>query len=250
MPGGYFSTTVKESGTVLNQSLYNRFEYYASQTGIALERVRKLEAVAAPGLIEDFEAARKSIWRRQTAAPHLHCKSDWQQMTDSDQRQRFLSLFQRTFDCFPKLQEPNKADVIPVFHGSTRYSYETMCQGGFAYGGNIANAQFGVGMYTTTNFNFGEKYATTYRHRYHQSSTVVLLALAVPGNIFPIIEEETFRGSPCRPGYQSHLTVVDLAREKVVTSTTVQFSPLTTSTELVTFETGQLLPLFIIELYD
>ena len=76
-----------------------------------------------------------------------------------------------------------------------------------------------------------------------------LLSLVNAGNTFPVIEHPeqpgSLLGQACRPGYQSHFTIVDSPDHTQAFPTKYAvIDDATTADELVTFESAQAVPLF------
>jgi len=102
---------------------------------------------------------------------------------------------------------------------------------------------FGQGIYFTDSLDYldilnpGEGEKTCY-----------LVSMVAPGNPYPVVEK--LRGSPCRSGYQSHLTLVYRNPENFGTFIDLDNPDLADkpiASEMVLFDSSNALPLFILE---
>jgi len=119
---------------------------------------------------------------------------------------------------------------------------------------------YGKGIYFTSDFSYAEKYAKTNVN----GEKVFVIAVTIPGNVFPVLEHpfqsddistrtpnpHGYYGAACHTGYQSHYTivkrVVDQAFPVLFKKGQTKFDPLNHADELVIFQDAQALPLFLV----
>jgi len=125
-----------------------------------------------------------------------------------------------------------------------------MADTGFAATGKTDPGWYGGGIYLTNDSKYALEYCKT-------GPKWLVLTAATPGNIYPVTELNSstdttpglasLKGKACEPGYQSHITYVpkgNLPHAHPVTAPTAIDSQLH-AVEVVLFEGGQVLPLFI-----
>ena len=147
-----------------------------------------------------------------------------------------------------------------MFQGTNENAGVKKIQNGFGIGSTKDEGYYGKGIYFTSSMEYASRYSTK-----TTKGKVFILSLVISGNSFPIIEhpfkyiqnengeikkyknEKGFLGQACRPGYQSHYTIVETKGTSIGYPTLkTQIDPNKTADELVIFEGNQILPLFLI----
>ena len=158
--------------------------------------------------------------------------------------------------------------MIPGYQGTSENAAYRIVTNVFGTTATLDDGYYGRGIYFTTSMKYASRYASSTNR-----GKVFLLSLVITGNTFPVTEYpfkekpdggiETFidelgetkfmpnpqgyLGKACRPGYQSHYTVVD--SKNVSTSFPCrkeELDPNETANEIVIFDGAQILPLFLI----
>jgi len=236
-----------------------------------------------------FEAMMESIGQKHKDSPNLFKKLDWekplwinnnndlkQKLNESDaafakrkqeyekqrgealRRQQFIQYLNQNISQFrDEFNDGSKLFKVPMIQGTIENAAWKIIENGFGTAATLDDGYYGKGVYLTTTF----EYANTY-----SKDKVFVIALALPGNPFPIIEHpfkrdengevlssietgkkipnpEGYFGRACNPGYQSHYTIVKpfypIENESVDLSKRYR-------DELVIFQDAQALPLFLI----
>jgi len=133
-----------------------------------------------------------------------------------------------------------------MLQGTSENAVWQICQQGFGVVAKTDKLFYGRGMYFTSKLT----YAANYSQKSGSDGKVFLLSLVNAGNTFPVTEHPEKAGSllghACRPGYQSHFTIVDstdYTQAFLTKSAPINGAP--TADELVTFESAQAVPLFV-----
>jgi len=236
---------VKTRNIVSNWSVFRRFKYFADLTGIPLDRVETLDAFSNPTLVEYFEATRKYF------AHQRKFSSSGENLRGDDHRRRFLDIFDQKWKKFPEMQEFVKETIFPAFSGGSMESSSRISASGFGLLKVTDEGYYGKGVYFTTSVS----YALRFSRRTPNGTVPLILALVLPGKPFPVIEApygpdhkpspNSFLGQPCKTGYDSHYTIVEPG---IGFPAKTLSNPDHLADELVIFNVGQTLPLFMVEL--
>ena len=149
----------------------------------------------------------------------------------------------------------SKPIAVPVVHATYESNALGVLQSGFAVSPEMDKGYYGQGIYSTSDIDYASMYYSGKGRPW-----VCIVCVATPGNPYPVTEppsaatgssKPSHEGMACVPGYQSHYTVVN--RESIqsaypTTSEDVEgdLQKRWVADELVLFESGQLLPLFMV----
>ena len=133
-----------------------------------------------------------------------------------------------------------------MLQGTSEAAVWQICQQGFGVVGATDDGFYGRGVYFTSKLS----YAANYAQQSGGDGKVFLLSLVNAGNTFPVTEQPDQAGSllghACRPGYQSHFTIVDSTDyTKAYPTKSAPINGASTADELVVFDVPQSLPLFV-----
>jgi len=151
--------------------------------------------------------------------------------------------------------------VIPMLHASSEEGAWAICKTGFATVGWRDQGPYGKGIYFTRDMDFATKEAADSP----EGGKVLVIGMTVPGNSFPVTEPPNtevrpseangvepnpkgYRGKDCRPGYQSHYTLVPKDTTELADPIKEKFDPQSHADRLVIFQEAQVLPIFVIYL--
>ena len=151
-------------------------------------------------------------------------------------------------------EDKSRPSVIPLIQGSSEEAVWQICQQGFGIVATTDVGCYGKGIYFTSELDYAHQYAK----KNENGNQCFILSLLIPGNTFPITESpflpngkknpQSYIGKPCRPGYQSHLTIVrshDISSAFPIAGDEIMDDPGSIAMELVVFESAQVLPLFV-----
>jgi hypothetical protein len=261
----YHSLLVKDGEVVNNQVIMEKFALLASQLGFEPSMAQKIYSISNSNLESAFDIYRKTLYgkHRQSAEgeANLFFKDGWKKLPESDQRNQYLQLHNALASRFPLWNDLHakvpKPFVIPYIQGTNEQAAWQICQQGFGVTSTTDDGYFGRGIYFTDKYSYANRYATPSNKV--TGYKVYLLAMVIPGNPFPVTEHpfiyengrstvnpEGYLGKACRPGYQSHITIVNTADIKTPFPVlTPQIDPLNSAEEVVIFESNAALPLFV-----
>ena len=242
----YYLLLVKEGNYIHHSGALEKFKYAAGRLGFNPDDVHKIYAISNTTLLSNFEGARKTLEGKHQSTPEIFKKSDWASLGESAQRKVFLNWFISFASRFEWNSDPAKPKCVPMLHGTTEGAVWEICQQGFGVVATTDDGFYGRGVYFTSKLS----YAANYAQQSGSDGKVFILSMVNAGNPFPVIEHPEQAGSllgqACRPGYQSHFTLVDSTNYKKAfpTSSSV-INAATTADELVTFESAQAVPVFV-----
>lgn len=214
-----------------------------------------------PGFRGMFESHRGFLYQQHHLSPDLFKKKDHDKMEDAALRSEYLNRLNGRCQGFSALNlqgkpfegtsEDEKTQVVPMAHGTREAVGWKIAQSGFGIVSSLDVGWYGQGIYFTSDINYAQEYAeksTQDCSKLHRVK-VLLIALANPGNSFPVTEDPSgpggFRGKNCRTGYQSHYSVVN-----TLGFPSRQANQSGTKDELVVFELAQALPKYLIYYND
>jgi len=112
---------------------------------------------------------------------------------------------------------------------------------GFAALSSLDPGWYGQGIYFTTRACYTTPYCKD------KNEPCIIIAIAIPGNVYPVIEDPTgqlsLTGKPITPGYNSHYVLT--SQDGAIWST----PPQKLFDELVISQEAQLVPLFVAQLH-
>jgi len=150
-----------------------------------------------------------------------------------------------------------------MLHGTQDDAAWKISKNGFGTVASLDQGYYGKGIYFTSSLEYSLQYSP--------EDKVVIIAITLPGNSFPVIEHpflidnitgtvlldsnkkriinpEGYLGHSCKSGYQSHYSIVTRRNlnEAYPLSLNVNFDEKEHADELVVFQDLQALPLFIV----
>lgn len=131
-----------------------------------------------------------------------------------------------------------------MVHGTSKGVAWKIAHGGFGIVVGRDEGFYGQGIYFSSDVENVKQYSNPGSAEY---SSVLVISLVTPGNVFPVVEDpsaaDSLNGAKCQLGYQSHYVVVTSVGKPEKHEVKPQ-SP----NELVVFDKGQVLPKFIVYL--
>jgi len=251
----YESLLVKEGDKVYNTEVMEKFTNLANGMGLESLLAYKIYSISNPMIIGVFDSYRALLFGKQRQSPQLFCKDDWKQMADAEQRKAYLDWLEAYIGKFDQLNNDKKGlpPVIPMIQGTSEEAVWQICQQGFGVTAVTDDGYYGRGIYFTSSYSYASRYSKDSPKE--PGFRVFLLSMVVPGNPFPVTEDpwdadhvikQGYHGQACRPGYQSHYTLVDaVAKKSYPIKYPPPFAKEKVSSELVVFEWNQTLPLFV-----
>ena len=133
-----------------------------------------------------------------------------------------------------------------MLQGTSEAAVWQICQQGFGVVATTDPLFYGRGMYFTSKLS----YAANYAQQSGGGGKVFVLSMLNAGNTFPVtehpLEADSLEEQACRPGYQSHFTIVDSTDyTKAYPTKSAPINGASTADELVVFDVSQSLPLFV-----
>lgn len=214
--------------------------------------VQSARAVYINNSYELFHLNKLKIQAQWEANPNLFKKQDWrsEECYESSGKEKvklaesFYQFHEKYAMGFPWNKKQHLCWVVPMIHGTKPEILDEVTKAGFGLVFQKNLGYYGQGIYTTSKFDYARIYGTSF-----------IICMTLPGNIFPILEPpfldaekmipnpKGYYAKPCKPGYQSHYTCVPIASgpSPLETEPTEK-----TADELAIYESGHLLPLFLI----
>jgi len=196
----------------------------------------------------------KDRWR---SSPTLFNSKSWMSESDVELRKNFignLSEYAKQFswNYETTIEAQLIPVVIPVLQGTSETAVWKICSGGFGTVSTVDDGYYGKGMYFTTNAKYS---------KYYSKDGVILMAFAIPGNVYPVTEipdlpgpaeaypkplsaTETLYGKPCKSGYQSHYVCVQTPLGKL--GYPLQSWQENYYDELIVFQDAQVIPFCVL----
>lgn len=254
--------SVYSRGVVHNQPLVDKLVKLFPALGQNLNLLNHVYWIHNPRLATLFEATVESIAIRQQINPTLFLKDDWKLAPDAVQKKIFLEYLEKLKA--PLQEEWNGHQQVPIItmmQGTSENGAHRIAKNGFGTVSSLDAGWYGQGIYLTSQVSYANMFATK-----TPEGRVFIVSLVAPGNIYPVTEPPFkdegvivdgsevnvkvpnpagFLGKSCRPGYQSHFSVVERTSKGFgqPIKGTMQFSQ---NDELVIFEPSQALPLFLV----
>mmetsp|Transcript_12998 Transcript_12998/g.14405 ORF Transcript_12998/g.14405 Transcript_12998/m.14405 type:complete len:833 (+) Transcript_12998:58-2556(+) len=200
-----------------------------------------------------FGSAIQTILNKWQSSSSIFNTKEWQR-DDEDRKARdfVYEQYQKYTNEFvwnEERKEPKSMPVMPVLHGTDENTCWKICGSGFGTVAQVDDGFYGQGMYFTSDM----KYATKYARRNNDGEVPIIIAFAAPGNVYPTIEhphssENSLKGQPGKPGYQSHFVLVDKKGlpYKEPKRKRRKSRPAYFTTEFVIFQEAQVLPTYVV----
>jgi len=242
----YHSLLVKEGSHIHHTAALDKFKDVARWLGFNPDQASKIFAISNSSLLINFDNYRLTLEGKHRASGALFKKSDWTSLDESEQRKVFLDWFLTSAGKFEWNNDPAKPKCVLMLQGTSEGAVWQICQQGFGVVATTDDGFYGRGVYFTSKLS----YAANYAQQSGGDGKVFLLSLVNAGNTFPVTEHPEQAGSllghACRPGYQSHFTIVDSTDyTKAFPTRSASVNAASTADELVTFESAQAVPLFV-----
>ena len=135
-----------------------------------------------------------------------------------------------------------------MFQGTSEDAAFKIITNGFGITSSVDDGYYGRGIYFTSKIDYAAKYCKPAKNK----GKVFLLSLVISANSFPVTEHpfqnpKGFLGQACKPGYQTHFTIVSSNKiSNAFPVKSMENENEEKSDELVVFEGSQILPLFLI----
>jgi len=167
-----------------------------------VDAVVSVHGVVNPQIAANFFGFREVLQRRLRQDPHLFRKEDWMTLDRSDLRRWVV----HSYGILAQKQTWNSIEeavpIIPVLHGTDVGIAWKILETGFSALSSLDAGFYGRGIY----FSSSAKYTLPYYCI--KRNPCVLLCLAIPGNVFPVVEDRrepnSLLGMPIKSGYQSN----------------------------------------------
>ena len=242
----YHSLLVKEGSHIHQPAALDKFKDAARWLGFNPDQAHKIFAISNHTLLTNFDNYRSTLQGKHRASGALFKKSDWISLPQSEQRKVFLDWFLTSAGKFEWNNDPAKPKCVPMLQGTSKGAVWQICQQGFGVVATTDDGFYGRGVYFTSKLS----YAANYAQQSGGDGKVFLLSLVNAGNTFPVIEHPeqpgSLLGQACRPGYQSHFTIVDSPDHTQAFPTKYAvIDDATTADELVVFDHAQAVPVFV-----
>jgi len=193
-----------------------------------------------PLLATNFSNMRNIITKRHKSDPKNFNKTSWQKNDPEHLREWISEEFNKKAKSFPW----NDQDLVPVLacvHGTDGPIAWKICSNGFSALASLDSGWYGRGIYFTSNACYAIPYFGT------KKKPTILIALVIPGNIFPVTENksspESLQGKPLTAGYQSHYVHTMKSGDVCIKKLNTNFFD-----ELVIPQETQVLPLFLLSI--
>ena len=179
-----------------------------------------------------FETYREEL----VVSPQL--QADTQSLANPSLGKTYLDLLEQKIRAYPRSNiEGLAASALPMAYGTTEGMAWKIASHGFGATGAQISGYYGKGVYFTSRVSHACEYSRSH------SGAVLVLALVIPGNVYPFTESPTeghSAGGQCKAGYHSHYTVVG---DGYLPSTAVLAD---SHDDLVVFQAAQALAKFIV----
>ena len=244
----YFSLLVKEGEKIHNQPALEKFNEAAAAMGFSPGLVHKVYAVSNDKLLQGFENYRDLLWGKHRKSPALFKKDDWTVAPEANQRQAYLDWSEKYAKRYNWNTDPSKPNVIPLLQGTMDVAAWQICQQGFGVTATTDDGYYGRGIYFTSKLGYASQYAKS-----GPDGKAFMLCVVIPGNSFPVTEQpfspegfkSGYQGQACRPGYQSHSTLVDGRNITKAFPIKGGLDENILADETVIFEGAQAMPMFV-----
>jgi len=198
--------------------------------------INKAYAIYSPLLVSNAINQRQNMIARIQDNPKLFNNTSWI-IKDPDGRRAWTKA---CFDGRCKLFAWNKNEeipILPVLHGTDATIAWKICQTGFASLSSLDAGFYGRGIYFTTYGPYLSPYLT-------KKNPAILICFAIPGNIYPVIENPrekgSLKGSAQKPGFNSHYVLTEKTGLPIQSVGTKYYD------ELVITQESQVMPAFLI----
>jgi len=183
--------------------------------GASVDDVEEAFALHNPSSQQAFEAHRVLVATRHITTPSMFKRDDWKLMEEANARADMVAEHERHLSKF-EWNGSEQFKVSLMVQGTTTEAGWSIAQGGFGVVAREGDqGWYGRGIYTTGSVKFAHLYATKKVKDFKETKgpsevskkPALLICAIIPGNIFPVVEEEKYYGHSGVDGYQSHYTI-------------------------------------------
>jgi len=241
----YSTVKIKDASEIRIPFLYTKFLEIAKKLRFDLQLITAVHAVHNRQLLDAFNTWRTAMFLKHRNSPEKFKNTrDWQAFPDGKQKAAFADGFSAYCSQF-FWNKANTLNAIPMLQGTHGENLADICQQGFGNSSTTDDGYYGRGMYFTSSLDYAAKYA----NKSSNKGKAIIVSMVTPGNVFPVTEHPNdtikgYKGKACRPGYQSHFTLVNKSNIAGAFPVTGDIDPSTTADELVVFESAQTVPIF------
>ena len=252
----YLLRLVAKDGRIHDADLFAKFTRMTVHFGGTPRKALEVYGINNPHLTSAFESHLVNLTKKHLSSGALFKRDSWRNSVEAAQRSRFVKNFGRKVQAFRnEFNDGSRAFILPVLQGTSDLGAYGVVNNGFGAVGHTDDGFYGRGMYFTSDLPYACKYAK--ETSLGPNIRVFVFSLILPGNPYPVTERPrepgSFLGQACKPGFQSHYTVVESKVIKFAFPTRNEefatLKDLETADEVVIFETAQTLPLFVV-IYD
>jgi len=211
-------------------------------SGFQTINAKKIFAIHNERLLSAVQYWEKSLEERFRSSEKLFKSDNWKEKDDKDERYQVLKNINHFIAQFD-WNNFSSAKIIPMLQGTSIETAWKIAQTGFTTVATLDSGWYGRGVYFTKDVN----YAKIYSKQASKEGLCLILSLVVCGNVYPVTEskgsEHSLEGKPVvSAGYQSHYAVVRSDSGHICSTSDTKAVD-----ELVVFQDGQAIPMFIIQ---
>jgi len=166
--------------------------------------IKSITAAINPRSGINFENQRTILRDRFINSAALFKKTDWARIGDRQQLRAWVArMFEASLHRHPwNAGADEVVPVLPVVHGTDASVAWKIFDTGFSALSTLDAGFYGRGIYFTSSAQYSLPYCST------KPNPAIVLCLAVPGNIYPVVEDRleknSWLGKPIKSGYQSN----------------------------------------------
>jgi len=271
----YLTLEFISDGKIKSRDYYNYLEMlFSKQLSMYDSHIPKINyayAICNKTLLQGFKFCYQTNLGKSNASKKLGKQDNWKGLPDAAQRMAFLGFLEDySKRYFWNEKSEMSRSYVPMYQGTNEGAVWSICENGFATVAQVDGGFYGKGIYFTSDMYYAAKYATK-----TMKGKVIILALTIPGNSYPITENpfkinaigdfekitnekgqtvrvrnpDGFYESGPQDGFQSHYTIVEKLDTKVAFP--IKDGSIDTkrhADELVIFQDAQTLPIFVLYL--
>jgi len=250
----YKSILVKDGDIIIVPELMKMMnEMMSNMNGFNSLNPTRVFALYNHHLLSAVQFWKKSLEEKFRSSGHIFKSEDWKGKPEFDERQIILEKLNSYISKFHWNKSSN-VKVIPMIQGTSIETAWKIAQTGFTTVATLDSGWYGRGVYFTSSVDYAKFYSGLASK--NNPTKCVILSMVVCGNVYPVrekkdinnddedVKKNSLEGKPIMSsGYQSHFVIVD-PQSGHICDPTQQGSV----DELVVFQDGQSLPMFIIQI--
>jgi len=236
-----------------------------------MKKINFAYAVVNQTLLAGFEFCFKTMVGKANATNKLFKEEGWRNLADADRRLGFLNFFEE-YAKQHKWNQSSQMNIIPMFQGTSEEAVWSIVENGFATVATLDAGYFGKGIYFSSDLTYSIKYANPQNPK----GKVIIVALTIPGNAYPITEHpflidshgevlmktdsegksmrlhnpDGFYEHGPQSGFQAHYTIVEKHNIRKAFPIKTSIDVTNHADELVVFQDAQTLPVFVLYVQD